>query len=555
MIPVCSLNELSIFRPDARTRDLARRLECSEVTAAVLGSRESGEDVLRQLLSTPDLQGQLADLDMGRAAEAARALWQRSVPEKKVFVYGDYDVDGVSSTVLAMELAQQSGAASVTYYIPDRQAEGYGLHRENMRRILADGFDCLIVVDCGSKDVEAVEMAKSAGLNVIIFDHHSVEGDVVSLESFINPQVDGDEESKKLCATAVLWCWAWKARLISEARLADLLQLVALATVSDCMPLGPLNRALAREGMKMMRRRPRRGLAELIHALCPTEPDALLDENRLAMRIIPCLNAAGRVQVADVAVNVLYGRGSDLELQRSVEELLSLNRKRRDISMTICNSINVGLENGEESQVLYNGGWPVGILSAIASRLCSEHNKAFALAAPSGSGIRGTLRVPDGANAVELLSRLDGLLEGWGGHRSAAGFSVDQLKWPRVAKELNSMLTNIKVEKAREEVILFDPGQIGRDDWGDVLRIGPFGNGNPSPAFFAPMDPDVTYMPLGKKGLHARVLIGGSALIAFNGAQQLESTQGIRGWIYKPRLNLWQGRMNLQFIVERIVVA
>ena len=102
------------------------------------------------------------------------------------------------------------------------------------------------------------------------------------------------------------------------------------------------------------------------------------------MRIIPCLNAAGRVTVADVAVNVLYGRGSDAELGSSVEDLLNLNRRRRDLSQAICADINGGLERGETAQVLFNGGWPVGILSAIASRLCAEHNKAFALAARVG---------------------------------------------------------------------------------------------------------------------------------------------------------------------------
>lgn len=555
MIPVCTLSELNIYRPGERSRELARRLECSEVAAAVLDSRESDDGDFSQFAAAPDLRAQLSALNMGHAAEAAKSVWRTSVPGKKVFVYGDYDVDGVSSTVLAMELAQQCGAASVTYYIPDRQSEGYGLHEDSMRRILNDDFDCLIVVDCGSKDVAAVEMAKAAGLDVIIFDHHAVEGDVVSLDSFINPQVDGDAQSKTLCATAVLWCWAWKAQIASEAKLAELLQLAALATVSDCMPLGVLNRALAREGMNMMRRRPRRGLKELLRALCPTEPDSLLDENRLAMRIIPCLNAAGRVTVADVAVNVLYGRGSDAELGSSVEDLLNLNRRRRDLSQAICADINGGLERGETAQVLFNGGWPVGILSAIASRLCAEHNKAFALAAPSGKGIRGTLRVPEGANAVELLSRLDSLLDGWGGHRSAAGFSVSLPKWAQVSKELNSMLTSIKAEKPREDVILYDPGRIGRDDWSDVLRMGPFGNGNPSPEFFAPMESGVAYAPLGKRGLHAKVIIGGSTLIAFNGAEQLKSTEGIRGWIYKPRLNLWQGRLSLQFIVERIVVA
>lgn len=558
MIPVCSLKDLEIYQPDERTRELARRLECSELTAAVLDSRGGEincEETCRAMLQIPSLRLQLGQLYLGREAENAQRLWSKAVPGKKVFVYGDYDVDGVSSTVIALELASQCGAAATVYYIPDRRTEGYGMHPENMRQIITDGFDTLVVVDCGSKDVKSVDMAVKAGMNVIIFDHHAIEGDVVKLDTLVNPQIDGDAQARTLCATALIWAWAWKFGILPEKRLVDLLQLAALATVADCMPLGALNRSITREGIRLMRRSPRRGLRELIHALCPNDADSMIDEKRLSMRIIPCLNAAGRVQVADVAVNVLSGLGSQLELQRSVEELLELNRRRRDISTSICADINAGLARGEDAQVLFNGQWPVGILSAIASRLCAEHNKAFALAAPSGNGIRGTLRVPKGANAVGLLKSLDDLLDEWGGHKSAAGFSVNQLKWPRLSQELDKLLKDIKTEPQHEEVIEIAPDCITDAAWNEVLQIGPFGNGNPSPTFFVPLDSHTTYAPLGKRGLHTKVLFGGSSLIAFNGASQIEHTQGIRGWIYRPRPNLWQGRLSLQYIVEGIVVA
>lgn len=555
LIPVCSLSDLDIYRPDERTRDLARRLDCCELTAAVLDSRNSGEDRCKAMLETPPLRQLLSRLDLGGAAEAARALWARAVPGRRVFVYGDYDVDGVSSTVIALELAQQSGAVSTVYYIPDRRSEGYGLHAQRMRQIIADGFDTLIVTDCGSKDIEAVELAKAAGMNVMIFDHHVAEGGVVNLETLVNPHVDGDASAKTLCAASVLWCWAWQSGILPERRLVELLQLAALATISDCMPLGPLNRAITREGIALMRRSPRRGLRELALALCPGDFPSMIDENRLAMKIIPCLNAAGRLKVADVAVNVLSGMGSQEELQGSVDELLSLNRRRRDISASICASINAELGRGETAQVLFDGSWPVGILSAIASRLCCEHHKAFALAAPSGGGIRGTLRVPAGANAVELLKGLDDLLEGWGGHKSAAGFSVDQLKWPRLSKELDALLKGIKTENRPEGVIEFEPDRITDAMWDEVQRVGPFGTGNPSPSFFVPLGMDTVFEPLGKRGLHAKVRFGGNSLIAFNGAGQIRRIKGIRGWIYRPRPNLWQGRTNLQYIVEGIVVA
>ncbi len=507
------------------------------------------------MLKAPSLRFLLDDLFLGAAAEASYRLWKSAVPGKKVFVWGDYDVDGVSSTVLALELAQQSGAAEAIYYIPDRRSEGYGLHTETVREILADGYDTLIVVDCGSKDTSAVELAKSAGMSVMIFDHHAAEGEIVHIDTLLNPQIDGNEASRTLCATSVLWCWAWQGHILPPSRLMELLQLAALATISDCMSLTRLNRAITREGIAMMRAHPRRGLRELIRALMPGEPDAMLDENKLAMKIIPCLNAAGRVQVADVAVDVLSGRGEQADLERCVAQLLELNRRRRDISTAICASVNASAGAGEESQVLFNGQWPIGILSAVASRLCCEHNKAFALAAPSGSRIRGTLRVPDGANAVELLKSLDDLLEAWGGHKSAAGFSVSHLKWQRFARELDGRLKGITVERASHDVIEFQPDRISSAIWDDLLRIGPFGNGNPSPLFYVPASSHSAVVPFGKKGTHVKISCGSVPLLAFNAASQIENTPRICGWLYRPRQNYWQGRISLQYVVEGIVTG
>ncbi len=550
MISVCSLEDLEIHHPGERAEQLAKDFSCSPVAAAVLDSRATPE-ANQEPWNEAGLEELLQRLDMGRGLQEIRELWGRAIPGKKVLVYGDYDVDGVSATVLAIELAQASGARSVRYYIPHRQSEGYGLHVEGVRRILAGRFDTMIVVDCGSKDVEAIDVARRAGMEVMVFDHHSVEGDVLTLPTFLNPQQDGDTEAKGLCAAAVVWCWAWKAGIARREALLEWLQLAALATVSDCMPLGPLNRQLIRAGLSGLRRRPRRGLMELFRALDLSLE--ILDEFDLAMKVIPCLNAAGRLYVADLAVDVLAGIG---DLQANVERLLLLNRRRREISTSICSAINHRLDGDDKAQVLYDDTWPVGILSAIASRLCCEHHKAFALAGPSGGGIRGTLRVPDGANAVELLSRLDGLLDAWGGHRYAAGFSVNQLRWPKVSSELNAMLTQMETKALRQEVIAFDPQRIDSRGWRDVLRLGPFGNGNPAPCFFVAYSPSLSCAPLGNRGLHLKIRFGEASLLAFNGARQISqmvAQDSLAGWVYKPRFNAWRGQVNLQFIVDKIV--
>lgn len=546
------MSDLSIHRLGEQTMKLAKSLECPPLVAAVIDSRESfSRTIMEDFLREPRLDDLMSDIELGSGLEDAFKLWKCAVPGKKVLIYGDYDVDGVSSTVLAIELAQMSRASLVRYYIPQRDTEGYGLHVEEVKRVLAGGFDSMIVVDCGSKDVEAIELAIKQGLNVIVFDHHAVKGNVIKLSSFLNPQQDGNDGAKMLCAAGVLWAWAWKTQIVPRQELFTLLELVALATIADCMPVRELNREIIRTGLHLIRTAPRSGLYALLHEL-KLNLD-LLDENDLAMKVIPCLNAAGRLYVADLSVDVLAGLG---DLSSNVKRLLLLNKRRRDISAAICSNIDKNIAS-KVSHVFYDRAWPVGILSAVASRLCNEHNEAFALAAPSCGGIRGTLRVPDGANAVTLLSKLDNLLTAWGGHQYAAGFAVDQLRWPQVSAELELMLSSLEVKAVRQEVIDLDPECIGTADWQQVLKLGPFGNENPSPFFYTSNEESANYRPLGSTGLHLRINAGKADLLAFNGAKkinELSRNSSIAGWVYRPRFNFWRGQTNLQFIVDKIVI-
>lgn len=550
MIGTCTISDLDLYRPGTESAELERRWGCSPLAAAVLSCRGISTSSHDELFQNPSLPDLVTPLFLGESADLATRLWNKAIAGKRVLVHGDYDVDGISSTVIALRLCQLSGASQVRYYIPHREKEGYGLNTAAVEHMIAAGVETLVVTDCGSRDVEPIARARAAGLTVLVFDHHLVEGVLSEPQCLVNPQIDGDDTSRQLCATSVLWCWACQSGLFPAVALKEFLQLVALATVSDCMPLNDLNRGLIREGLAQIGRNPCNGLRELMSALA-LEP-AQVDETDLAMKIIPCLNAAGRLYVADLAVDVVAGFGN---LRENVERLIHLNQRRRDISTQICTAINRRLATDDQDQVMYDGQWPVGILSAIASRLCQEHRKGFALAAPSGSGIRGTLRVPDGANAVELLKELDDHLAGWGGHRYAAGFSVSHDRWPRVSLELGRLLSQLEIPEFREDAILFNPENIDLSDWKDVLKLGPFGNGNPAPSFFVPSSGDVHYEPLGKRGLHLKVRRDDRWLIVFNGAKQVMEMENIAGWIYKPRLNFWRGRAELQFIVGKIVTT
>jgi single-stranded-DNA-specific exonuclease len=493
----------------------------------------------------PQFDELMIALDLGPASACAAEKWRSKAFFGNVVVYGDYDTDGIASTVLAMEIFRHK-AAGVRYFIPRRDVQGYGLHEVVLDRLISNGCNTLVIVDCGTNDKELLCALEQKGVDVFVFDHHSVSSPASPFPGAINPCIDGDETAKKLCATAVLWSWAWKEEIVPRTWLRYALDLVALATISDCMPLGILNRVIVQRGIALMRSNPRRGLAVLLEKLGVTQ--RTLSEEQLSMRIIPCLNAPGRIGCADIAVKVLLGFG---ELYTYVNDLVKANKKRQMISERIANEI-CELEDVNR-HVLFDDSWPVGVLSGVASRICSLRRSPVALAAPVGGKIRGTLRVPAGANAVKILSTLSKRLEAWGGHQYAAGFSVVSDLWTDVENSLEELLSEVQVEEEIVKAIALSPAQIKLQDWKTVGDFGPFGNENPCPYFYKTKDDSDKVIPLGKDGKHCAVVVDDERLLAFNAALDLKDTSGVTGWIYHPRLDYWRNEERVQFVLDYTV--
>ena len=212
----------------------------------------------------------------------------------------------------------------------------------------------------------------------------------------------------------MLWCWAWKENIISKDFLKYEIDLAALATIADCMPLHNLNRSLVRYGMNLMRNNPRRGLGALFDCLGINKSQ--LTEEHLAMRVIPCLNAPGRIATADTGVRALLGSGSNETVYSCVNDLMRINKKRQTLTENIAREIDDGILTGKvKNKVLYHSSWPIGVLSGVASRICAQYNRPIALAAFVGRNlIRGTLRVPEGGDAVGALREISNKLEAWG---------------------------------------------------------------------------------------------------------------------------------------------
>ena len=554
MLPTCLISDLKIFQPDDSTKNLADKLSCTELTAGVLEMLRGCNDLdsLREWIR-PDFRKQMQSLFLGESSKAAKDLWESKSSLGNVLVYGDYDVDGISSTVLAMEIFRNK-AAQVRYFIPRRDVHGYGLNAGVLEKIASSGCNTLVVVDCGTNDSKMLEKLREAGINIFVFDHHSVSAPI-TIPTIVNPCINMDAgDHQKICATSVLWCWAWKENIVSQDFLKYEIDLSAIATIADCMPLHGLNRSIVRYGINLMRSNPRRGLAALFDCLGINR--AQLTEEHLSMKVIPCLNAPGRIATADPGVRALLGTGSNEAVYSCVNDLMRINKKRQTLTENIAREIDDGILTGRiKRKVLYDDSWPIGVLSGVASRICAQYNRPIALAAPVGCKvIRGTLRVPEGGDAVGVLKEISDKLDAWGGHKYAAGFSVLIENWREVYEDLERMLTDIEIKPENlMNVINISPSEISISDWRAVTELGPFGNNNPSPKFYINRNLNVNEInSMGKDGRHSYIKINNSRLLAFNtsASEMYDAMNKIQGFVYHPRLDFWRNEEQLQFILD-----
>lgn len=548
MIGKIPLSRLSLRKVDSRAIALAERISCTPLTALLLIMRGLGGENASEARAwlSPGLDDSIKGLYLGSSSKEAALLWRRMKGAGRVVVYGDYDADGVCAACLAMELAG-SWFKEVRYFIPHRHLEGYGVHEKVVREIVRGGCDLLIAVDCGTRDLSALKYARESGMPVIVFDHHAPGEYLPDGAVIVNPHTDGDDQSRTLCGTSVLWAWARRERIAPSEWLDERTDLAGLATLADHVPLGMLNRAIVTRGLGMIRLSRRRGLRSLV--LETGSDPGSVDAETLLMKIIPCLNAAGRLGLADTAVDLLMGSP---DLAENTRELVRLNRRRQSLSGEILETALPMVREGT-SLVLSDLSWPVGVLSGVASRICSESGLPVALASRSGDHVRGTLRVPAGVDALEVLGRLSEALLSWGGHPFAAGFSVALKDWEGVRTGMDSLLRSLNPHPEIVTAIEISPEELTEQEVISMEEAGPFGSGNPSPLFYAGNGGSLSFEPLGRDGRHVKVLGGRAEFLAFGGAGLTGCIMGSRGWTYRTRLNRWKGRRRVELVIESII--
>ncbi|MDR3281364.1 MAG: DHH family phosphoesterase, partial [Synergistaceae bacterium] len=429
-----------------------------------------------------------------------------------------------------------------------------GFHHGVVKTIAESGCKCdlLVVVDCGTQNVEAAETARKYGIPLIIFDHHLARGSLAEGDALVNPHVEGNDLARKLCAAGVVWSWAWKNELAPREWMMSSLDLPALATVADCVPMSsPVNRAIVREGLNVMRTRPRPGLQALMRGV--DLENQSLDTDALSMRLIPCLNAAGRLEIADRSMKIFFPQR---EIEHDVRHLIDLNKRRRELSAKIMNDVEKSASNSDYKHVMFGEDWPAGVLSSVASQVCYAHDAPVVLAAPAQPPlIRGTLRVPPGGDAEAILSSISDDLSSWGGHRMAAGFSVNGDKWQSVRDKLEDILSKIECVAEKEDILRWSPADLDLGSWREAENLGPFGVDNPYPRLYCSHSGDICAEPLGRKGNHIKIFVDGGELLGFSGEHLLSGECSPSGWVYRPRVNFWRNLESLQLVLEKIVVS
>lgn len=483
----------------AAVAEIERSLGCHRVLAEFLAvsgitSAQEAARFLNPRLS--DLDDPFRIPNLGTAVDRLRLAVER---KERIFLIGDYDVDGVTSTTLLAHFLRRIGG-SPKYFVPRRLEEGYGLSRNAIDRALESGKpDLLVALDCGTNSVREVAYLRSLGIDVIILDHHRSKDSLPEDCILVNPHAHPSpaQDGTLLCTVGIAFKVAHGTmkRLRKEGRtdidairLRDYLDLVAMGSVADLVPLRGENRILARAGLAILETAARPGVHALMNvsALDPVHGVRPVD---ISFKLGPRINAAGRLADASIAVDLLLSE--DAEFTKSVSaELDRLNHDRQDIERGMVDSVEarVGERAGSVSGlVIFDEQWHPGVVGIVASRVSRKYFRPTIVLGLDGDLAKGSGRSVAGLNLVTILSSISDLLESWGGHPMAVGVSLRKEKVPAFQKAFDEAVrTHLGDRQIEPELTIqswLAPEELTEEFMHELDRLHPFGEGNREPLF------------------------------------------------------------------------
>src|SRR4051794_33740615 len=495
------------FSVDA-AESIGHALGLSRVAAQVLARRGHDTPVLaRSFMRGADSHDPAL---LNDAAEASRLILAHVGRGSRIVVHGDYDVDGVCATAVMISALRRLGA-SPSWYLPSRFEGGYGLSAATVDRLAQDGAALIVTVDCGVTAVAEVDLALAAGVDVVVTDHHKPSARLPACP-VVHPAL-GDYPFDSLCGTAVAFKLG-QALAIAAGENPDLAQrdmdLVGLATMCDLVPLVGENRRLAREGIAELRRGRRVGLRALMNVagLAPAEAD----ERAAGFRLGPRINAAGRLQRADAALELMLTQDEDRAAEVA-RELDQLNSDRRDEETRTLFAAEAELKGWAHlpAIVVAGEGWHPGVVGIVASRLVERYHRPALVAAIEGDVARGSGRSISAFDLHAGLGACEEMLTRFGGHKMAAGFELPAAAVPQLragfAAHAASVLTPQDLDAVQCVDAIVSPHALGLRLAEELASLGPFGPGNPTPVILIPSAKLENVVPMGEDKQHARLTV------------------------------------------------
>ncbi len=569
---------------------IAQKFQVSSVLAKILAAKNIDFDEIENFLD-PKLKNILPNpfdlLDMDLAVDHVIKAIKTN---KKITIFADYDVDGATSSALIKNFLGEIGV-NVGIYVPDRKLEGYGPNSQALLNLKKAGTDLVITVDCGTVAFKPLEDAKKAGLEIIVIDHHIGVIEKPEALAVINPnRIDEKFPHKNLCAAGVsfLFIVALNKALredgfyknnTREPNLLQFLDLVALGTVCDVMPLTGLNRAFVAGGLKILKKRSNLGLRLISDAAALNEEPS---SYHLGFILGPRINAGGRVGKSDLGARIL-STSDEMEASEIALQLENFNKQRKEIEVQILDEAVNQLEKKQNGFTADDGfifalssSWHQGVIGIVASRLKDLYNKPVAVISIENGKGKASCRSVNGIDFGSLIlqARMEGYLLEGGGHAMAGGFSVEEEKIPQLHQFFNEKLGAKAIELSTKKEMIFsdilDLNQVNLDFIKELANLEPFGVSNYKPKFIIRNLQKMRVNLMGQNQDHISCIFSSKSLVGFNGNLQgvaFRAAKTAVGEILldqnytKPidvvgqlNINSWMGVDKVQLLIEDVLV-
>ena len=526
------------------------------LAAMVLASRGIGDD--RQARAYLDCNAPLLDpflmTDMDKAAGRVGLAMSRG---EKIAVFGDYDVDGITATCLLTDFLRRHGA-DVVSYIPGRLEEGYGLNPIAIHQLHAEGVKLIVTVDCGITAVSEAELCKQLGIDLVITDHHECKQTLPAAIAVVDPhRCDGGYPHKNLSGVGVAFKLASALCGSQETVLEEYADMVCLGTVADVMPLQGENRVFVARGLESLAHTKRPGIAALM-AECGCAPETV-SASSIGFMLAPRINAAGRMGQIDLAVELFLTDDPD-KAAEAARGLCELNRQRQAVESEIYRQAVSMLPMGKppEAIVLADESWHQGVVGIVASRIAEEYACPTFLICLDGEHGKASSRSHGGFNLFASLSALSPLLESYGGHELAAGFTISRANIPEFRRQICALAAQYYTDDVPRTVLDVDcavsPELLTLHNVDSLQMLEPCGNGCPKPVLMMKnLTIDRISMVGGGRHMRLRLCSGHTYLnaIYFSANPQMVSIQpgDLVDVAFTPQVNEFRGTRTVQMNV------